>query len=106
LLETRMLSLVSAGSRASEVAEIEAVVQTKLDGLLFVADAWIERAEISEVTVAKIIVLVFDFSRPAWGEHVFQTAAHGVTIASAVAGGIEAIRNTGVRPSITAFGVQ
>jgi hypothetical protein len=60
LLETTILNLVSAGGRASEVAEIEAIVQADLHGLLFVADAGTEHAVKSEVTSAEIIILVFD----------------------------------------------
>src|SRR3569623_1891510 len=92
--------------RADRSAPVEAIVQTDFDSLLFVADTGIKPAVKGEVATSEVVVLIFDQARPVLGEHIFQTAADGVPVASAVAGAIQAIRDAGVCPSITALNVQ
>src|SRR5947209_6747897 len=65
-----------------------------------------------EPAVAEVVVLVFDLGRPVRGEHVFQTAADGPTIAVAAVEG-EHRRRAGegqvvvdVSPRVTALDVE
>ena len=62
------------------------------------------------VPSAEVIVLVFDLARPVLGEHVFETTADGVAVATTAVVGegaaAETVREAGVSPGITAFDVQ
>src|SRR3954471_10899313 len=63
-------------------APVDAIVDTGLHGVFVVVERT-ERGERSrrhEGAVAEVVVLIFELSRPARGEHVFQTAADGIAV--------------------------
>src|SRR5262249_54657549 len=79
--ETRNDWLVLRNHRAGST-EVEAVVDTGLDGVLVVAEA-AERREHHrrrEPRVAEVVVLVLDLARPVRSEHVLETGADRVAI--------------------------
>src|SRR5579883_1441046 len=104
--------LVLCGHRATPA---EAVVYAELDGVFVVAKPRADdgRRAGEEGGIAEIIVLVFAFDRPVRREHVFQTGADGIAVASIVIDG-EGRRHASdrdgkivvVSPGVTALGIE
>src|SRR5262245_3591010 len=91
--ETRNDWLVLRNHRAGST-EVEAVVDTGLDGVLVVADAaeahQLRRRD--EAGIAEVVVLVLDLARPVRSEHVFETSPDRPTILMVAVEG-EGLRN-------------
>src|SRR3954463_12941327 len=95
-------------TRSRRGAPIEPVVQAGLDGVLVIAEADggnnTSGAGEESVPGAEVGVLVFNLARPVLSEHIFETTAYGIAIATTavVSEGAAAktVRKAGVSPGI------
>src|ERR1700733_5333712 len=101
--------------RRGRAIPAEAIVHTQLEGMLVFPEPGSDDVggATGEGGVAEIIVHIFAFDGPVWCEHVFETAADGVTVAMRTIDR-KAHRNAtstradtdAIAPGVTALGVN